>query len=1163
MTHIDFHTVAWLRWALCLPLTFAFAVSATASTGRATAPGALGGGYGHTCAVTDGGTVKCWGYNLVGQLGNGSIQDSTTPVTVSGITDAIAVTAGYMHSCALRATGGVLCWGYNGYGELGAGIFESQRNTPVAVAGIQNAIAISAGTLHTCALLAGGTVQCWGGNDDGQLGVGNNNQSNAPLLVNTFANVVAVSAGDAHTCAASASGAVQCWGRNGNGQLGNGTLASTNLPANVGGLSSVTHIAAGGSHTCARLGDGTLRCWGANYFGQLGNGTMGSDQPLPTAVPGINDAVNIVAGTVHSCALRQDATLRCWGNNGWSQLGHPDFDPAPVPLPVPLVNVANFTLGFGHTCATLADASLRCWGSNEDGQLGNGATGYSAVPVPVQNIATATALAAGTYASCAVQFNGSVRCWGYNADGELGDGSLLPSATPVTVLGLNNATNVTMGLFHVCALTSTGTVYCWGNNDWGQLGNGSFIGSPFPVAVSGISGATALSADDYGTCVLSADGSVKCWGGSSDGDLGNGSNSSSPTPVTVSGITGASALISGGGHHCVITDNGGAKCWGNNSAGQLGNRDTVNHSTPVDVIGVTGVTALSAGNEFTCLNGSSGVQCWGQNIEGQLGTGDWTSSLIPMMVPGLEAASVLASSWNSSCAIRSGTVMCWGANGYGQLGNGTRWDAPLPMPVPGLFSATAVAEGSSHTCALLGDGSVHCWGNDRYGELGNGVFGFVALPGIVTGSPFVTHALTYAAGSHGTLAGATTQVVDHNTSGSAVSAVPDAGYHFAQWSDASTQNPRTDANVQADVAVTASFVVNVSLPTVTLNPPASPLEDAIVPLNATATVDGGESIALVEADCAYDGTTFGADVSAASAAGLTCPAYPSGGARTIALRATSGHGDTSAIATSTINVVPVNDAPTLVVPNLIENAGGSSGAISVPSFAICDAGPPDEEATQAAAAYLIDSIDDPSGILANGTLSIALNGTLHYTLTGNSGTAVVHARVRDNGGTANGGQDTSATVQFSIHVLDRVDVTVAIDDHRSGVYPDQVLVYAILVGNPGPASVNGAILSDSLPATLSNATWRCVQANSTATCPQPLTGSGDLNVGVQLGVGQTLLYELTASVHGNVGDTVYNRATVTPPPGTTPINTTDDTAVDADTILSELIFANGFEVPMQ
>jgi len=371
------------------PVTLGFSVFAAKPVTDATS---VSSGGTMTCILVSGGSVKCWGYNQDGELGNASTKLSTTPVAVGGVQGAIAVNSGYKHTCVVYPAGTVSCWGYNQVGELGNG---TQTNTfvPTAVSGLSGVATSSSGGAHTCAVLTSGAMYCWGDNEVGELGTGAANQGlpfgiSSPVQVEQGTNIVGVSAGFVNTCVLIAGGSIDCWGYNHDGQVGDGTVTGIRpyadpTPAHVIGISNAVSISAGLFHTCALIAGGTVKCWG--YIGASDFAPVPLlNSTVPRQVPGINDAISISSGGLHTCALLKGGTVKCWGANQYGQLGNGQFADSTKPVTVVgLKHVLSISSGALHSCALLPGGRVKCWGGNDEGELGTGTLTLSSVPLSV------------------------------------------------------------------------------------------------------------------------------------------------------------------------------------------------------------------------------------------------------------------------------------------------------------------------------------------------------------------------------------------------------------------------------------------------------------------------------------------------------------------------------------------------------------------------------------------------------------------------------------------------------------------------------------------------------------------------------------------------------------------------------------------------------------
>lgn len=341
----------------------------------------------HTCERSPAGDVRCWGSNYLGQLGDGTTTDrpASAPVSSAGGLrpgQAVAISAGLTHTCAVTRDGALYCWGYNGSGRLGDGGQAMFRATPSRAAPMLGPIrAVSAGARHTCAVTREGRLFCWGDNSQGQLGDGTRT-GGGPRAVLLREHVLSVSAGGNHTCALTRSRRLYCFGDGSFGQLGDDQQAGSPVPRLVHrgqGLEQgrVVAMDAGSTHTCAAVDDGRVLCWGSNMFGQLGDGTL-QDRRVPVRVadPALTTlrADSVSTGARHTCLADRGGTAFCWGDNTFGQLGTGVAGVSPMPGRVVGPHMGtpfrSVVAGQEHTCGVNRSAVTLCWGSNVSGRSG-------------------------------------------------------------------------------------------------------------------------------------------------------------------------------------------------------------------------------------------------------------------------------------------------------------------------------------------------------------------------------------------------------------------------------------------------------------------------------------------------------------------------------------------------------------------------------------------------------------------------------------------------------------------------------------------------------------------------------------------------------------------------------------------------------------------------
>ena len=391
---------------------------------------------------------------------------------------AAKLTVGREHTC-LIADGDVYCWGNNSYGQLGQNATSVlTANFPAKVSGISNAIAVSAGSEHTCAVVTGGNVYCWG-RDNYANGSSSGGLQYTPQLISGVSNATAVASGDTHTCALLSDTTVKCWGQNSGYQLGNAS-GSTTTPTAVSGLTGVVSLAAGSNHTCVALSDGSAKCWGYNMAGQVGSGNY-TNQSSPTAVTvaaggTISGAVAVTAGNNHSCVVTSSKGAFCWGDNMYGELGTAsatggsNYSAYPVRAARSSGSAASDVIGISageyYTCILRDSGAAACFGVNDAGQVGNGVTGSSNLgPDTVGTVSGAQVITTGRNTTCAMSAT-ALWCWGSGTYGQIGNSTNNSQNTsPAPVVGFRSQsvtfpgpsnTSVTSGTVSLSATSSSG-----------------------------------------------------------------------------------------------------------------------------------------------------------------------------------------------------------------------------------------------------------------------------------------------------------------------------------------------------------------------------------------------------------------------------------------------------------------------------------------------------------------------------------------------------------------------------------------------------------------------------------------------------------------------------------------------------------------------------------
>ncbi|MEE2811940.1 MAG: hypothetical protein VX320_01855, partial [Candidatus Thermoplasmatota archaeon] len=709
----------------------------------------------HTCAITIDEGIKCWGQEEFGRLGDQGQTSRTSGLNIDDVVfptyrTVVSMDTRYQHNCAITDDGGVWCWGRNDHGQLGI----SNKNDysypqEISLPEGRYATEISTGNEFSCAILDNASIACWGLNIQGQLGDGTNTNYTNPnyVALTSGTQVETMSSGASHSCAIIANGSVLCWGRNNVGQLGIGTLTDVNVPtwAELPTGRSAVMIDAGTSHTCAVLDNGELYCWGLNADGQLGDGTTSYKfSPTQANLPSGRTAVLVTVGSSHTCILLDDSTLRCWGSNSDGQLGDGSTNTRSDMFTTSW-NGGEETTRFNYALGVSSWRTPLIAGWGIDSTAASGLpTGFS---LSTENGARINWNGEGIEGTDTLQFSATVGTNTISESIELhvieheGVEGRIPSFSMDSTFARQSLDarpmDVQVGYDYSCMLTDADDdrMKCWGRDTNGQLGYGYATTYRHISNVKDVNmgNPVAIDTGTYSTCAINEEAELWCWGENNYGQLGYTGHGNSGEPRLVEALEqqGVLQVSLGSSIGCALTGDWNVFCWGHNGGGQLGDGTTTNSAEPVKLVGLgdSHPTMVSTGNSVTCVlleNGSIG--CVGSASYGEYGDGSFNSDQgsqmhwvqLPM---GRTAISIDAANTHVCAILDDRSLACWGNNGYGQLGTGNATNEHQAIPrvvLNASHQVVGVSTYDQYTCAWTENGTAYCWGYNAYYQLGFG-----------------------------------------------------------------------------------------------------------------------------------------------------------------------------------------------------------------------------------------------------------------------------------------------------------------------------------------------------------------------------------------------------------------------------------------------------------
>ena len=735
----------------------------------------------HIC-MADYWSLRCWGDNARGQLGNGTTTSSATPVPVSlgGVTLGAASSVSQEgfgdHTCLTDAGGDAYCWGSTTAGQIGDSTY-TDRPVPTRVRTSLKFTKVVTGGEHSCGLTAAGEIWCWGYNWAGQLGDGTFSTRRAiPVRAAALPGVTYtdLSAGTNHTCGGTANGTWYCWGVNTFGQLGDGTTLSSPTPVLVAGGTAFVQVVGGESHSCGRTAGGDASCWGDPDVGALGDGRVSASLPQLTPVPVVTGTgfTYLYAGNYRTCGIKSDFTTWCWGFNNGGQLGDGNAVPRGVPTLIPFTGYALKMGGTGMTnsgqttCGlTNASQQVFCWGSNLSGKLGTGTDPNTPLRTPQLIPRTGAPTGVAAVVTSFIEESGvsnlpagsgsSPEGWIVRVRDALGAPVVNQSVTFTVLSG-----GVRIGTSDTTITVQTDTA---GLARTGQLTTGSTLGlarlrASIPVTTP--SGQAGLARFVVVGRVVPAGGTLTKLTGDNVFVTTVNSRNRVPLVLRVDGpdgtpVAGAQVRFAtqsptdgsfGGAPNLTVEADAQGIVTLDASQWTLGTGAFSTLNVTYD--GATSVTFTRYRSTApfpltSCeLSTAGAAYCWGNGANGTIGNSATTLSVTAptAVLGGLTFTQLATGIAAHKCGLVGTTAYCWGLNDAGQIGDGSRINRTMPSPVAGGLAFTQIATGAHTTCGLTTAGALYCWGWSGTAGFGIGD----ALRGNVVTSPFpVTTPVTF------------------------------------------------------------------------------------------------------------------------------------------------------------------------------------------------------------------------------------------------------------------------------------------------------------------------------------------------------------------------------------------------------------------------------------